>query len=75
LKGKEVKEYYTEYELGGRDQVVDGARRTMSINDDMISEVESFKYLGVQRGRSFVADIKYKIKCDRMKSREVSDIL
>jgi len=35
-----------EYGFGERHQEVDGTGRAMNINGDVISKVESFKYLG-----------------------------
>jgi len=51
LEGKELrisrsKIERIEYDFGGRDQKIDGTRRTMTISGDVIGEIESFKYLG-----------------------------
>jgi len=72
LRISRSKTEFIEYEFGGRDQEVDGTRRAMTISgDDVIGEIESFKYLGpfVQRNEGFVVDVKHRIKCVWMKWR------
>jgi len=65
------------YDFGGRDQEVDGTRRAMPLNGDVIGEIESFKYFGsfVQRDGGFGMDVKHRIKRGWMKWREASGVL
>jgi len=64
---------YIENEFGGRDQEVDETRKTMTISNEGIGEIVSFRYVGsfVQRDGGFMVDVKCRIKCDRMKWRDV----
>jgi hypothetical protein len=52
-------------------------QRPMIICDNLISEVENFKYLRlcVQKDEGFGMDVKLRIKCGWMKWREVSGVL
>lgn len=51
LKGKrlQIRRRKTEYNIqngfGGREQVINGTRRVMTMSKDPIGEIESFKYL------------------------------
>ena len=47
------------------------------LNEDVVKEVEKFKYLGsvVQKDGGFEEDIKHRIKCGRVKWREASGVL
>jgi hypothetical protein len=44
-------------------------RRPMTISDDVIGEVDSFKYLGsfVEKDGGFGMDVKHRMKCSWMK--------
>lgn len=68
---------YIEYNYAGRDQVFGDMRRVIAVSGDVINKVENYKYLGsyVQRDGGFFRDEKHKIKCGRMKWREMSSVL
>lgn len=44
LRIRRNKREYIEYDFGGSDQVVDGTKRLMIINDNIVSKVNGFKY-------------------------------
>lgn len=63
-----------EYGFGGKYQEVYGTKRVMTTSGDVISEVESLKYiLGsfVQRDGDFLMDVKHGSKCGWTKWIEV----
>lgn len=66
LKISRSKSKYIQYELGRREQKVNGTKRAMTIGGDVISKIESFKYeyleVFVQNNFNFDKDVKYRIK-------------
>jgi len=59
----------TKYDFGGRDQDVDDTKRAITINGDVMDDVESFTYLFrsfLQRDGGVLVDVKRGITCGRV---------
>jgi len=77
LKINKSKTEYIEYEFDERKLKVDEMRSVMTVSGEELGKGESFKYLGsfVQKNEGFDKDVKYRIRCEWIKGREMSGIL